>query len=135
MDYVRVNGATILKDVPAIFDTGANLIFGDWNRVAEFYRRLNGVLYEQEESGLGYYYLSCHGFPALSLTFGGRTFEIPPEAFNAGEIDKPSVFCFGAVVAQRSHIEFWNFFGIPFLQRVYSVFDYSTLQVGFADLA
>jgi hypothetical protein len=54
MDNLRVNGVTILENVPAIFDTGANYIFGDWERVAELYGPLGGTL--QEHNGLGYYY-------------------------------------------------------------------------------
>jgi hypothetical protein len=40
--------------VPAIFDTGANYIVGDWERVSELYRRLGGTLVER--AGFGYYY-------------------------------------------------------------------------------
>jgi len=132
MDDVRVNGDTILKDVPVIFDTGANFIFGDWDRVAELYRRIGGGVYEHGD--MGYYYLPCGSFPTLGLTFGGRTFEIPPEVFDTGPISEGSHLCFGAIMGQRSPVAFWNI-GITFLQGVYSVFDYTALQVGFADLA
>jgi len=123
MDDVRVNGRKLLENVPAVIDTGANFILGDWDRVAEFYRQLDGKLVEH--AGLGYY----HG-----LTFGGRTFNIPTEAFMLSRIAPHSTRCFGAIIAQRAHTEFWNI-GMPFLEGVYTVFDYTTFQVGFANLA
>jgi hypothetical protein len=54
MDDVRVNGVTMLENVPAIFNTGANFIFGDWDRVKEFYERLGGTL--EQRGSMGYYY-------------------------------------------------------------------------------
>jgi len=132
MDNLRVNGDTILEDVPVIFDSGAHFIFGDWQRVEKVYEHLHASFVENGD--LGYYYLLCDSFPTLGLTFGGRTFEIPPDVFNIGPIRQNSNFCFGAVIAQRSDFEFWSV-GIAFLQGVYSVFNYDTSQVGFAGLA
>jgi len=133
MDDVRVNGNKLLENVPAVIDTGANFIFGDWDRVAEFYRTLGGTLVEH--AGLGYYHMWCKDFPkmTLGLTFGGRTFKIPPEVFRLSRISTRSNRCFGAIIAQRAHTEFWNI-GFTFLERVYTVFDYNNLQVGFANL-
>jgi len=134
MDDVRVDGKRILENVPVIFDTGANYIYGDRNRVAELYKRLDGTLYEHK--GFGFYYLPCDSFPTLSLTFGGRSFEILPEVLNSGPIVPGSLNCFGNIVTEGSPIEYWTI-GILFLQGVYSVFDFSTNseQVGFAELA
>jgi len=132
MDDFRVDGDIIFKNVPVILDTGASYILGDWNGVAALYRRLDGTLLEH--AGLGYYSLPCKSFPTLGLTFGGRTFKIPPEVFRMIPVEKGSPDCFGSIIGQRSPVEFWNI-GLVFLQGVYSVFDYNRLQVGFADLA
>jgi len=133
MDDVRINGNKIFENVPVMFDTGAEYIYGDWERVSELYRRLDGTL--DERHGEGYYHLPCDSFPTVSLTFGGRSFEIPPEVLRLKPIDEGSPNCFGAIIGQRSPVAYWNI-GITFLQGVYSVFDYGALpQVGFADLA
>jgi len=130
MDEVRVNGNIILKNVPAMLDTGANFIYGDSNQVSELYKHIGGTLMEDEDFGL--YHLPCGSFPTMSLTFGGRSFEIPLEV---GPVDEGSTDCLSAIVAaQHSPDEPW-IVGMPFLQGVYSVFDYDTAQVGFADLA
>jgi hypothetical protein len=54
MDDIRVNGDTILENVPAILDTGSNLIYGDGERVSELYRRLGGTL--KDYKGFDFYY-------------------------------------------------------------------------------
>jgi len=131
MDDVRVNGNIILENIPAIFDTGSNYIFGDWERVSELYRSLGGSL--EEYKGFGYYSLPCDSFPTLSLTFGGKTFTISTEALRLQPI-KGVPNCFSAIIAQRSRTAYWNV-GTTFLQGVYSLFEYDTSRVGFANLA
>jgi len=132
MDDVRVNGDIIFKNIPAIFDSGALYIYGDWQRVSELYRPLGGILEERRD--FGYYSLPCDSFPTLSLTFGGMPFTIPIEALRLKPIEEGSPNCLSALVAQRSRTAHWNV-GLAFLQGVYSVFDYGTEQVGFANLA
>jgi len=133
MDDFRVNGDKVFENIPAVFDTGASYIFGDWERVSEFYKRFDGTL--DERKGFGYYSIRCDSFPTVSFTFGGKTFEIHPEALKLNPVGEGSPDCFGAIVAYRlDRVEFWTI-GMPFLQGVYSVFDYGMPQVGFADLA
>jgi len=132
MEDVRVNGNKILENVPAIFDTGAGHIYGDWERVSELYRGLDATL--KEHAGFGFYSLPCDSFPTMSFTFGGKTFKIPPDALRLVPVEEGSSYCVSSIIAQRSRIAFWNI-GLSFLQGVYSVFDYGALQVGFADLA
>jgi len=134
MDDLRVNGNPILKNVPAIFDTGANYIFGVWDQVSELYGHIGGQLDDQGNYGL--YSLPCDSFPTMSFTFGGKTFQIPPELLNLGRVSRDIPFCRSAILGRRTY-RFWSI-GIPFLQSVYSVFDYSTelqARVGFAELA
>jgi len=131
VDDVRLNGNTIFESVPAIFDTGSNHILGDWNRVSELYRRFDSTLLEHGD--LGFYYLPCDSFPTLSLTFGGRMFKIPPEVLRLSPVERGSSYCFSTLIAQRGRTEFWNI-GLPFLQGVYTVLNYGTRQIGFADL-
>jgi len=132
MDDVRVNGDIILTNVPVIFDTVSNHIFGDLERVSDLYRRLGGTLKEREDFNL--YYLPCDSFPTLSFTFGGRSFQIPPEVLRLEPIEEGSSDCFSTLIADTMPYPYWNI-GMPFLRGVYSVFDYTHLRVGFADLA
>jgi len=133
MDDLRVNGDIIFTNVPVMFDTGANLIFGDWERISKLYTRIGGTLVEHK--GIDFYHLPCDSFPTVTLTFGGRSFEIPPEVLRFRPIEEGSPNCFSAIVGERTPSDaFWGI-GMPFLQGVYSVFDYGTSQVGFAKLA
>jgi cathepsin D len=52
MDDVRVNGDKFFENQPAIFDTGANFICGDWDQVAELYKHLGGTLLVHAGFGL-----------------------------------------------------------------------------------
>jgi hypothetical protein len=54
MDDVRVNGDKIFENMPAVIDSGASLILGDWDRVAELYGRFGGT--RADRGGFGYYY-------------------------------------------------------------------------------
>jgi len=133
VDDIRVNGRKVLENVPAVFDTGASYIFGDWNRVSELYQGLRATLYEH--GGFGYYGIPCDSFPTVSFTFGGTTFEIPPQALRLPVMMEGSSDCFSAIVAERSpSTEYWSI-GISFMQGVYTVFEYRNLQIGFAELA
>jgi len=131
IDDVRVNGEIILKNVPAIFDTGASYIFGGWEQVSKLYRPLGGTL--DDRGDFGFYYLPCDSVPTVSFTFDDTMFVIPPEFLILGPDEEGSPNCFGAIVAERESVGFWAI-GIPFLQGIYTVFDYNTFQVGFADL-
>jgi len=140
MDDLRVNDEKILVNTPVIFDTGSGFIFGDWERVSALYGRLGGTLKIQK--GFGYYHLPCNSFPTLgvSLTFGGRSFQIPPEDLKLQPVAEGSLNCFSAIVALPSHqaVAHW-IIGMTFLKGVYSVFDYGLYtgppKVGFAVLA
>jgi hypothetical protein len=54
MEDVRVNGHTILENVPAIINTSADFIIGDRERVSELYRQLGGSFIEH--AGIRFYY-------------------------------------------------------------------------------
>jgi len=135
MDNIRVNGNPVLSKISAVMDTGSNYIYGNWDQVAELYGSIGGKLAIYKDHG--FYYLRCDSFPTISVgfTFGGKTFEIPPDVFNNGPANPGSPYCRGVIVGKRSY-PFW-LIGHPFLKTVYSVFDYSGLvaQVGFAELA
>jgi len=134
MDDILVNGDRIFRYVgPVLFDTEANYIYGTWGHVSALYKRIGGKLHDHDN--YGFYSLPCNSFPTMSFTFGGKTFQIPPELLNLGPIAPDSPDCFSAIIGRRSR--FWSI-GNPFLQSVYTVFDYGTgiqARVGFAELA
>jgi hypothetical protein len=80
MDAVRVDGDKILENVPAIFDTGANLIFGDWNQISELYGRIGGTLDEYRGYGLHYRELRYNVFGTLFLSTACSTLRLFPDS-------------------------------------------------------
>jgi cathepsin D len=116
MDDVRVNGNKIFANVPAMLDSGSNLIYGDGERVSELYRRLGGTL--KKYKGINFYYcefrfrsvpcfyrqpaVPCDSFPTVSFTFSGKTFAIPPGVLRLHPIEEGSSNCFSAIVADTS---------------------------------
>jgi len=68
---------------------------------------------------------------ALPLAAG--PFEISPRVLNIGPVKDDSPDCYSGIIAADLPASYW-IVGNVFLQGVYSVFDYGTRQVGFADL-
>jgi hypothetical protein len=54
MDDLRFDGDKILFNIPVVLDTGANLIYGDWDVVKDLYEPLGGI--SKEIGGFDYYY-------------------------------------------------------------------------------
>jgi hypothetical protein len=79
MDDVSINGKKILENVPVMFDTGSAFIFGDWNRVSEFYKALGGTL--KERGQIGYYYCEFGiAFSTLFLSTASSTLRLFPDS-------------------------------------------------------
>ncbi|KAF8839851.1 acid protease [Paxillus ammoniavirescens] len=128
-DAVNANGTAIVKDFPAVVDTGTTLILGDITTVGQFYGALNGT-----DIGSGFYTLPCNSMPSVSITIGGKPFTLSAETFNLGSYDSSGETCVGSILSTSSLGDIW-ILGDAFLQNVYSVFDLGNSRVGFADLA
>jgi len=126
----KIQGAaqrTILSDITAIIDTGANMILGEPLQVDILHSALGG-----RKVGRGYYSFPCNNFPTISFYFGGdKAFRIPPSILNHGPVQKGSPDCYSGIVSRE--LGFWSL-GAVFLKSVYTVFDVRNRQVGFADL-
>jgi len=133
MDSVRVGGEQVLPAYAAIIDTGTSLVIGPSDQVATFYQNIPGSKDASSTAGQGHYTVPCDAIPDVGISFGGRTFQISADTFNLGAVSSGSNDCVGGIVANTAE-KFWVI-GDVFLQNVYTVFDYGTSRVGFAELA
>ena len=133
LDGMAVNNSTMSARHAAIVDTGTTLLIADEHTVARAYASVPGSRPAPEVAGPGFYTFPCDSTPSVSLSFGGRAFEIPKETFSLGPIDKGSQECVGGLVG-NSDMKFW-IVGDLFLRGVYTAFDLDNKRVGFADLA
>ncbi|THH26750.1 hypothetical protein EUX98_g7437 [Antrodiella citrinella] len=129
MDSVLIGKTTAVTSTKAIIDTGTTLIIGDASKVQRFYSRIPKYQY----IGNGFYSIPCNAIPTVSLTFGGKSFAIPPSVFNLGQVSAGSPNCVGAIVSSGTTSDFW-IIGDSFLTTVYSIFDIGGSRVGFAAL-
>ncbi|KAF9225048.1 acid protease [Gyrodon lividus] len=129
MDNVLGNGEILLTNVPAVIDSGTDLIHGLPADVATLYEAIGGT----DASGTyrpGYYTFPCNNVPKVNFTLGGTSFGISAEQFNLGAIFYGSPNCVGAIVATHA-ISSW-IVGHAFLANVYTVFDVANMRIGFA---
>ncbi|TFY51256.1 hypothetical protein EVG20_g11085 [Dentipellis fragilis] len=129
---LAVNGKSALRSTAAIIDTGTTQIVGDPNTVKHIYSQIPGSK-SAPEYGDGIYTVPCDFNTPISLTFGGRTFQVDPSTFNIGEVSSGT--CIGGIGSDADiSDEFW-IIGDVFLTNVYTAFDVGNHRVGFAALA
>ncbi|PCH41742.1 acid protease [Wolfiporia cocos MD-104 SS10] len=131
MDAVNVNGNRTLQGLPAIIDTGTTLIIGEGAAVREMYASVPGA--KPDAAKPGFYTVPCGGFPSVSLTFAGRTFDVSKEDMNLGPVSPGSQDCLSGIMGTDG-MQFW-IVGDLFMRSYYTVFDMEQNRVGFADLA
>jgi len=134
IETISVDG-TVIRNGPidSIIDTGTSLITGPPDAVKQFYASIPGAQDASATVGKGFYTFPCSSPPTVSLTFGGVAFDILSEAFNLGTASAGSSDCVGGVSASGD-VDFW-IVGDVFLRGVYTAFDKTNAQVGFAKLA
>lgn len=143
MDSIEVAGQTIsTSDELAAIDTGTTLIGGPATEVNQIYSAISGARQvnlggSSSGASMGYYAYPCSSNPSISLTFGGREFNINSQDFNAGAVDTLGRYCLGAIFATDlgEGAPSW-IVGDAFLKNVFSVYDYNngSPRVGFANL-
>ncbi|KAI0299938.1 acid protease [Russula brevipes] len=133
-DSISVNGKTVVQETEAIFDTGTTLIIGDPVGIASLYLEIPGAL-PAPQYGVGLYTIPCNFNTPISISVGGREFEISPASFNLGPVSAGSDTCIAGAAASATFIgQFW-ILGDVFLQNVYTGWDVGQTRIGFATLA
>ncbi|OBZ65426.1 Aspartic protease [Grifola frondosa] len=134
MDSISTNGTHAFEHVPAIIDTGTTLIIADKESVDAIYAGIPGAKDASHTIAPGFYTVPCDAIPTVSLTFGGKTFDVKPELFNQGPAGpEDSSDCIGGISALEGQ-EFW-IVGDVFCKTVVYHLDMKNSQVGFAALA
>ncbi|KAJ8591472.1 acid protease [Rhizopogon salebrosus TDB-379] len=128
-DAIGIDGMEIINAFSAVVDTGTSLILGDTSYVSQLYQAINAT-----EIGGGVYTLPCNDMPNVTITIGGKSFELSAETFNFGTYGLSGNTCFGGIAGSEGLGDLW-ILGDVFLRNVYSVFDVGNTRVGFAELA
>ncbi|KAJ7592923.1 acid protease [Mycena floridula] len=134
MDAVSINGKGVLPKTESIIDTGTTLIIGDTKAVKDMYAAIPGSKDASSSVGDGFYTVPCDSIPTISLTFGGKAFDVLASSFNLGLVQEGSKDCVGAITGSDVGDSGWVI-GDVFLQGVYTAFDYGQKRVGFAGLS
>ncbi|KAF9482635.1 aspartic peptidase A1 [Pholiota conissans] len=118
----------------AAIDTGTTLIGGPSEYISAIFEQIPG-----SQAGTGnfqnYYTYPCDTTVNVTLSFGGsRSWTISPADFRLSRLTRTS--CLGAFfeLSTGSSAPSW-IVGDTFLKNVYSVFRYSPLSIGFAELS
>ncbi|KAH9479681.1 Aspartic protease [Psilocybe cubensis] len=118
----------------AAIDTGTTLVGGPAEYIAQIFEQIPG-----SQPGTGnfenYYTYPCDTSVNVSLNFGGsRSWSISPADFQLSRLTRTT--CLGAffVLSTGSSAPRW-IVGDTFLKNVYSVFRYTPLSIGFAELS
>ncbi|KAL0947617.1 hypothetical protein HGRIS_013706 [Hohenbuehelia grisea] len=134
MDGVNVDGQPALGKTSVIVDSGTSLVMGDADEVSQIYAAIEGSQDASDAIAPGFFTFPCSSTSTVSLSFGGKPFDMSPESFNLGTIDNGQN-CVGSIVGgDLQGVSDW-IVGDRFMLNTYTVFDIANAQVGFAELA
>ncbi|KZO98860.1 acid protease [Calocera viscosa TUFC12733] len=135
MSSLKVNGASLNlgSESQAIIDTGTSLMGGPQDLVTSIFNSIPGSAPGTGQLE-GLYTYPCSPTVTISVNFGGQDWQISSDDFQIGQTSAST--CVGALMAISlgNGAPSW-ILGDTFLKNVYSVFDYSPAQVGFAQLS
>ncbi|KAK4058007.1 hypothetical protein OIO90_000746 [Microbotryomycetes sp. JL221] len=130
---VEGNSTGITADA-VVVDTATTLIGGPEAAVAAIYANIPEAQPYTLQGESGYFSMPCSSQVDVSLQFGGKSYSIPADSFNAGAIDSAGQNCLGAVfVLPQSSSMPWVI-GEAFLTGVYNTYRFNPPAVGFASL-
>ncbi|GAA5975230.1 hypothetical protein JCM11641_004402 [Rhodosporidiobolus odoratus] len=115
---------------PMIIDTGTTLVVGPPSEVAKLFAKVRGASKWQS----GYYQYPCASKWTATLWFKGQPFEVSSDYINLGKTKVGSSMCVAGIAGQDVGIDGWVIGGV-FLRNVYTVFNFNSNSVGFANLA
>ncbi|KAF7307817.1 Acid protease [Mycena kentingensis (nom. inval.)] len=133
---IKVDGKSVLsKPFVAIIDSATTIVYGPPDDVETFYKSIPGAtLYDSTN---GFYSYPCNSTLEVAFSWGtGRDWVVTADNFNLGATEKGSSECIGALSGLDLGLgdNMW-LLGDSFMKNVYSVFDFETESIGFAQLA
>ncbi|ORY80220.1 aspartic peptidase domain-containing protein [Leucosporidium creatinivorum] len=136
LDGMTASGSDItLTTTNIIVDTGTTLIGMPAADVTAIYDQISAASAYSLDGESGYYSFPCDTNINVTMTFGGVSYAIPSDSFNAGAIDTSGSTCLGAIFALQTSGTVQAILGDAFLTGVYSAFRFDdTPAVGFAEL-
>ncbi|CAG8526551.1 1060_t:CDS:1 [Ambispora gerdemannii] len=127
LDDVSVDGKMLgIKPNTATIDTGTTFIYAPTEDSITIHSAISGSKFDEINE---YYIIPCDTQSAVSLIFGGISYEISLEDLSTGT-DDPNTCISGILPAST---DAW-LVGDAFLKSVYSAFDIQMQAVGFASL-
>ncbi|KAM0793276.1 hypothetical protein ACM66B_000737 [Microbotryomycetes sp. NB124-2] len=130
---VEGNSTGITADA-VVIDTATTLIGGPAAAVQAIYANIPEAEPYTLQGESGYYSMPCSSQVDVSLQFGGKSYSIPSDSFNAGAIDTAGQNCLGAVFVLPDSSSMPWVIGEAFLTGLYSSFRFDPPSVGFATL-
>ncbi|KAJ6489972.1 aspartyl protease [Mycena sanguinolenta] len=134
---VIVQGTSVqITPASAAFSFLSLNISGPASDVAAIWAAVPGAVPSTTQSG--YYEFPCTTTVNVSVSFGGRLWNINPLDMNIGASELGGTQCLGAIYAlnssSSSNSTSWVF-GTAFMKNVYSVFQPTPFAIGFAELS
>ncbi|GAA6043251.1 hypothetical protein JCM8097_008487 [Rhodosporidiobolus ruineniae] len=137
LDAVTVGGTDIgLSFDQVVIDTGTTLIGMPTSAAESIYAQIPNSQAINLDGESGYYAFPCSQTVDVTLTFGGVSYAIDSDQFNAGAVSRSGSLCLGAVFALETGSDSISvIIGDAFLTGVYNAYRFSpTPAVGFATL-
>ncbi|KAM6489785.1 acid protease [Amanita muscaria] len=130
---ISVNGNQVVSGFETAIDSGTTTMYGSPGTVAQVYSKIPGSTLFDSSNGL--YSFPCNSEPSVSFSWGGKDWFISPSSFNLGETQTSTDQCVGALVGKDYGLgdNVW-LLGDSFMKNVYTVFDFGSNTVGFAQL-
>ncbi|KAJ8487817.1 hypothetical protein ONZ45_g14186 [Pleurotus djamor] len=135
LERVVVNGIRMTWGTrDAIFDTGSTFILGPRKDIAKLHTAIPGAKYKN-----GAWAVPCHTDISIALTFGGRTFPIPPRDLPLKPVDdqdpNPDGLCLSRIGEMPNASPGRWIIGDVFLKNIYFSTHLGTNEVTIAELA
>ncbi|KAI0662190.1 acid protease [Cubamyces menziesii] len=129
-----VQGKQVASEFDTIIDSGSTIITAPPAAAAAFWGSVEGAKVFDKDEGL--WSVPCDSFPEVAFSWGGKTWTISPEDFNAGQTEEGSKDCVGALAGSDLGLgnSTW-LLGDTFMKSAYTVFSVDKRAVGFAQLA
>ncbi|KAL1950396.1 hypothetical protein VTO73DRAFT_5520 [Trametes versicolor] len=131
---VSVGGKAVASDFEAVIDSGSTIISAPPAAAKAFWDAVDGAQVFDADQGL--WAVPCAAVPEVAFSWGGKTWTISADDFNAGLTDVGSTLCVGGLAGADLGLgeDTW-LLGDTFMKSAYTVFSVDKSAVGFAQLA